>query len=126
MQVSITADHDCHLRLYYLSADHKVHQIFPNKFQTSGTVKKGEQITLPRAQGEFEFRMGAPFGNEILFAVASTVPFTDEAGQRLEDQLFQEFKTTNLEDLGQRGIDVKAPAVLTGRALTLYRVVPQR
>jgi hypothetical protein len=126
MRVSLTADHDCHVRIYYLSADHKVHQIFPNQFQTDGLVKKGEGMSVPGPKADFEFRMSAPFGNEILMAVASTASFTDETGQRLQDQLFQEFRSINLEALGQRGIDVKGPEVLTGRALKIYRVVPEK
>jgi hypothetical protein len=122
MQVTVTPDFDCHLRLYYLSADHKVNQIFPNKFQQDGFVKKGQTVTLPAVGGTFEFRMSAPFGNEILMAVASSVPFTDQAGQDVQNQLFQEFKDTNLESLAQRGIEVNEKKVLTGRALHLYRV----
>lgn len=122
MQVTVTPDLDCHLRLYYLSADHKVHQIFPNQFQTESLVKKGQPITLPGAAGTFEFRMSAPYGNEILLAVASDVPFTDQSGEDLKTQLFKEFKDTNLETLAHRGITVGEKKALTGRALHLYRV----
>ena len=122
MQVTVTPDLDCHLRLYYLSADHKVHQIFPNQFQTESLVKKGQAVTLPGAAGTFEFRMSAPFGNEILMAVASDVPFTDQSGEDLKTQLFKEFKDTNLETLAHRGITVGEKKALTGRALHLYRV----
>lgn len=122
MQVTVAPDLDCHLRLYYLSADHQTHQIFPNKFQKDGFVKKGQTVTLPTQGATFEFKMGAPFGNEILMAVASSVPFTDQAGQDVQTQLFQEFKDTNLESLAHRGISVEETKVLTGRALHLYRV----
>ena len=122
MQVTVTPDLDCHLRLYYLSADHAVNQIFPNKFQPDGFVKRGQPVTLPGAAGTFEFRMSAPFGNEILMAVASSVPFTDQAGQDVQTQLFQEFKDTNLDALAHRGISVDEKKALTGRALHLYRV----
>ena len=122
MKVTVTPDLDCHLRLYYLSADHQTHQIFPNKFQQDGFVKKGQTVTLPAQGAAFEFKMGAPFGNEILMAVASSVPFTDQAGQEVQNQLFQEFKDTNLESLAHRGISVEETKALTGRALHLYRV----
>jgi hypothetical protein len=123
MKIRLSADRDCHIRLYYLSADHVVRQIFPNQFQTTGLVKKGETVSIPAQQAAFELRMSPPFGNEILMAVGSTAPFTDEASQRLQDQLFQEFASTSLESLGRRGIDVRGADVLTGRALKIYRVV---
>ena len=122
MTVTVTPDLDCHLRLYYLSADHAVHQIFPNQYQPDGFVKKGQTISLPGDGATFEFRMSAPFGNEILMAVASSVPFTDKADEDVQSQLFQEFKDTNLETLAHRGISVSGKEVLTGRALLLYRV----
>ena len=122
MQITLTPDLDCHLRLYYLSADHKVLQIFPNQYQSDGLVKKGQPVTLPGAGGKFDFKMGAPFGNEILMAVASSLPFTDQNATDVQNQLFQEFKDTNLEQLGTRGIEVTEKKALTGRALYLYRV----
>ena len=125
MTVTITPDLDCYLRLYYLSADHAVHQIFPNKYLADTAVKKGQTVTLPGAGASFEFRMGAPFGNETLLAVASSIPFTDKTAQATQDQLFQEFKDTNLEALAHRGISVDEKKALTGRALHLYRVQPK-
>lgn len=66
--------------------------------------------------------LGAPIGNEILMAVASCIPFTDQAGLDVQTHHFQEFKDTILEALAHCGISVDEKKVLTGRALHLCRV----
>ena len=123
VEISITADHDCHLRLFYLGADHQTYQIFPNQHQPEAAVKKGATARLGGAGGAFKLRAKAPFGNEILMAVASSRPFTDAESFRFESELVKEFANTNLDALGHRGIGIETgDAPLIGRALRLYRV----
>ena len=123
IQISVIADHDCHLRLFYLGADHQTYQIFPNQHQPEAAVKKGQPVRLDGAGGAFKLRAKAPFGNEILMAVASSRPFTDAESFRFQTDMVKEFQNTNLEALSHRGIGIeKADAPLIGRALRLYRV----
>lgn len=123
VEITVTADRDCHLRLFYLGADHQTVQIFPNQHQPEAAVKKGETVRLGGAGGAFKLRAKAPFGNEILMAVASSRPFTDAESFRFQTDMVKEFQNTNLEALSHRGIGVEAgDAPLVGRALRLYRV----
>ena len=123
LEITITADRDCHLRLFYLGADHQTYQIFPNQHQPEAAVKKGETVRLGGPGGAFKLRAKAPFGNEILMAVASSRPFTDTESFRFQTDLVKEFQNTNLESLGHRGIGVEpGDTPLVGRALRLYRV----
>lgn len=123
VEVTVTADLDCQLRLFYLSADHQTYQIFPNQHQPDASVKKGVPIHLGSAGGPFKLRAKAPFGNEILMAIASSRPFTDAESFRFQSDLVKEFRNTNLEALSHRGIGIEAgDAPLVGRALRLYRV----
>jgi hypothetical protein len=122
MSVTLTPDHDCHIRLYYLSAEHQALQIFPNQYQTEDRVLRGQSITLPGPQGQFQFRMSPPYGIEVLMAVASSTPFTEQDSNYFRVQLFREFENTHLESLAHRGVHIIRNETLTGRALHLYRV----
>lgn len=123
VEITVSADLDCHLRLFSLGADHQTYQIFPNQHQPEAAVKKGVPVRLGGAGGAFKLRAKAPLGNEILMAVASSRPFTDAESFRFQSELVKEFQNTNLEALSHRGLGVEAgDAPLVGRALQLYRV----
>jgi len=127
VEITVAADLDCYLRLFYLGGDHKTYQIFPNQHQPDAAMKKGQPIRLGGAGGAFKLRAKAPFGNEILMAVASSRPFTDAENFRFQNDLVKEFQSTNLEALSHRGIAVETgDAPLVGRALQLYRIEPKK
>lgn len=92
MKVTVKADRDCHLRLYYTGADGVSYLIFPNKFQKQDSIKGGQEITLGDASTPFAFEMTFPKETantevgEILTAVASPSPFTDNIGNWGESQ----------------------------------------
>lgn len=123
VEITVTADRDCHLRLFYLGADHQTYQIFPNQHQPDASAKKGVPVRIGGAGGAFKLRAKAPFGNEILMAVATSRSFTDAESFRFQGDLVKKFQNTNLEALSHRGLGVEAgDAPLIGRALRLYRV----
>lgn len=124
MTVTAMADQDCHLRLYVFSAERKVTQIFPNKFQKDHLIKAGQKVVIGGVTAEFDFVMTGPFGNELIKAVASKRPFTDEEGVRYGEEIFQQFADTNVQQLSTRGVDPAAKEAPHefGEAITLYNV----
>lgn len=117
------------LRLYHLSADKKLTQIFPNSGQPDNFIRGGKEVTLgvqkeaELGAGEFRFRMGKPFGTEIILAVASPVQFTDTENLKFpQGEVFKEFGTEH--DLiaasrrGTKGLTVETQDA-TGKVIGL-------
>ena len=75
--VRLHASESVYVRLYHKSADNHISQIFPNRFRTDNFVRGGQAVLLPGPEDGFSFDMGAPFGTEIIIAVASPVQFSD-------------------------------------------------
>ena len=127
MTVTVTVDRDCHLRLYNITAENRVLQIFPNKFQKDHFVKARKPVTIGGIEAPYEFSLRAPFGNELIKAVASVRPFTDDEARKLEQDLFEEFDDANIQHLSVRGIDVRAKAnpEELGEALIIYNLSPK-
>lgn len=75
--VRLHASESVYVRLYHKSADNHISQIFPNRFRTDNFVRGGEAVLLPGPGDAFSFDMSAPFGTEIIIAVASPVQFSD-------------------------------------------------
>jgi hypothetical protein len=77
LTVRLHVSEGMYVRLYHKSADNQVAQIFPNRFRTDNFVRGGEAVRLPGPGDAFEFTMSAPFGTEIIQAIASPVQFSD-------------------------------------------------
>lgn len=125
MTVRVKTTESVYLRLYHLSAEKNLTQIFPNNARTDNFIKGGETIELgvqkegSLAVGEFRFRMQEPFGTEIILAVASPVQFTDQENLRFaQGEVFKSFSIEH--DLrsslkrGTKGLQVEVSSP-TGR-----------
>ena len=119
--VRVSADQDCYLRLYYQNAEGDVLQIFPNKVKSTNLIKKGAPVVIPTAGDGFEFEMGAPYGSEILKAVASTKQFTDLHNQGWASTLFESVKEQRIDRLSTRGAATSSAAKF-GEATLIYEV----
>ena len=75
--VSVESGEDCYIRLYHISAEGAVTQIYPNKFQRENKLKKGDKVVFPPAGSTFQFRITEPAGSEMIRAIASTEQFDD-------------------------------------------------
>ncbi len=122
LKVELSSDQDCFVRIYYLSADNKVVQIFPNQFQQENAIKKGGAVHIPGPTAGFELQMSKPFGNEVLKVVASTVQFTDLEDDAWAQQLFQTYNQTDLQSMSVRGIKAQARDRKFGEAVLIYSV----
>jgi len=139
MTVSVKSTEGIYLRLYHLSADKKLTQIFPNAGRVDNFIQGGKSVTLPGPGDAFRFRMGEPFGTEIILAVASPVQFTDAENLRFaQGEMFKSFGSEH--DLrtattrGVKGLTVEvenAAGLVTGQrsaptftARAVFVVVP--
>jgi len=105
LSVKLRSSEGVFVRLYHLSAEKKLTQIFPNSGRTDNYLKGGEAVTLPGPGDGFKFRMKAPFGTEIILAVASPVQFTD--GENLHfagGEVFKDFGEHDLRKSLSRGV----------------------
>jgi len=98
------------VRLYHLSAEKELKQIFPNAAQTENFVRGGKELSFgvqkegALAEGEFRFRMKEPFGTEIILAVASPVQFSDKENMTFAgDEVFKGFAEHDLREAERRG-----------------------
>jgi len=118
LTVKVKSTEGVFLRLYHLSAEKVLSQIFPNSARTDNFLKGGETVEIGAqkqgdlAAGEFRFRMKEPFGTEIILAVASPVQFTDKENLNFaQGEVFKSFGTEH--DLrksltrGTKGLEVE-------------------
>lgn len=122
LKMELSPDQDAYVRLYYLSAENKVLQVFPNQIQKDNFIRKGTKMAIPGPTSGFDFRMGKPFGNEVLKVVASSTQFSDLEDETWAQQLFQGFSQTSLQSMSVRGIDPKATERKFGEAVLIYSV----
>jgi len=110
LTVKVKSTEGIYLRLYHLSAEKVLTQIFPNSARTNNFVKGGEAVEIGSQMdgrlgaGEFRFRMKEPFGTEIILAVASPVQFTDTENLNFaRGEVFKSFTETDLRVASKRG-----------------------
>ena len=76
LTATVESSEDGYLYLFYRDAPGNVSVLFPNRFQKDNFVRKNETVTVPARGSNFQIRMDAPFGNEMLKAVVSKKPLT--------------------------------------------------
>ena len=76
LKVHFKTESDCYVRLYHLSANDELQLIYPNQWSGSGKVRAGKVHTIP-PDDSFEFTLSKPLGTELVYAVASTKPFSN-------------------------------------------------
>ena len=105
LSVKLKSTEGVFVRLYHLSAEKVLTQIFPNAGRTDNFLKGGEVVTLPGPGDKFRFRMKEPFGTEIILAVASPVQFTDKENLNFaQGEVFKSFGEADLRAATQRGV----------------------
>jgi Domain of unknown function (DUF4384) len=57
MEINVTAGQDCNIAIFDYDGKGKLTQLFPNEYQTSGSLKSGETITVGGANSSFEYQV---------------------------------------------------------------------
>lgn len=84
MTVTVVADQDCFLYLFYLGQDHEgepgqIVCLFPNAYQQENFITANQVVTIPAADAGFQFTCQPPFGEETLVAVGTLEPLEEFA-----------------------------------------------
>lgn len=66
------ANQNCYLNLYNYTSDNKVALVFPNEYQRDSHIEAGKEYRIPDEHSAFDLKARAPFGGEIVQAIAST------------------------------------------------------
>ena len=69
----VSSDKDAYLVLLDYQSDGTTVVLFPNEFHTDSRIRKGETVCIPDpANADFSLKVGAPFGDDRIEAIAST------------------------------------------------------
>ncbi|MCA9268507.1 MAG: caspase family protein [Planctomycetales bacterium] len=102
MTVTVQAEKDCYVYLAYYSGNDST-LLFPNQHQTNNFVPAHTPVKIPGNGAPFQFRTSAPYGQEVLHVMASTVKIDalENAGKQ------GPFKALATQDLKNMVVEVK-------------------
>jgi hypothetical protein len=83
--IYVESEKDAYLKLDYYTAEGKVVHLVPNVFTNEARIQGGQKYSFGDEGAAAEFKISAPFGDETIKAMASTVPF--DAALIGEDQV---------------------------------------
>ncbi len=66
----VRVDRDCHIAIFCHQIDGTTSRLFPNRHNADTKVQKNRIITIPGDKAGFKYRIGAPFGGDIVQIVA--------------------------------------------------------
>lgn len=73
--IYVESEKDSYLKLDYYTAEGKVVHLVPNVFANEARIQGGQKYSFGDEGAAAEFKISAPFGEETIKAMASTVPF---------------------------------------------------
>ncbi len=73
--IYVESEKDAYLKLDYYTAEGKVVHLVPNVFNNEARIQGGQKYSFGDEGAAAEFKISAPFGEETIKAMASTVPF---------------------------------------------------
>lgn len=110
------ANKDCYLRLFHVDVNGVKKLIFPNQFHRDNQLVKANQVyVFPSKEMNFDFVLGAPYGVEMIQAVASTTEFSDKI------DAFSDLNEKP-DTLFSRGLNVQSKATEIANARVFYTI----
>ena len=131
MTIYLRVSRDCYVRIYNVQPDGRSTLIFPNRYCPEGRIKGGRVYRIPDKGYSFDLMITEPFGPEMLYAVASTEPFSDReavrrAIKRSKGPFIRGFRS--VEELRERVVAV-VPSVggsaLAAQAISRFTTAPR-
>ena len=80
LAAEFTAEREAHLYLIYHQADGKSLLLFPNEARRENRIAAKQPVIIPPPGQDFRFRIGPPFGTEVLQVIASLKPLEELDG----------------------------------------------
>jgi hypothetical protein len=121
----ISTDQGCYLLLIYQDAEGNLVQIIPNRYLGKSYVQAGDFIMVPKTGEPFSFSVSAPFGEESIYAFASSKPFPELQGKPLPNG-FRLLENNSISELKNELRDLNKPRhVFYGEAQTSITTIPR-
>lgn len=74
LAVKVVSEIEAYVYVVYQQADGKLFQIFPNSKQPDNRVKAKQVVQIPGQEDLFRWKIGPPFGKEVLKVIATERP----------------------------------------------------
>jgi hypothetical protein len=106
MTIGLYASQDCWFKVYHIDVNNRMRMIYPNQTDRNNLLKANTERVIPDTTA---YKLGAPYGEETIFAVFSPLPF-----ENLErDMLYpvQVSPESVNRAAGRRGLTVETQAV---------------
>jgi hypothetical protein len=97
MAITVRAEIDSYLYVFYQQADNKTFQIFPNSAQPDNFVRAGQDVSIPGLDDRFRWTVGPPFGKESLKVIAREQPLQALSQPKLTAQRFNPVSTADVK-----------------------------
>ena len=80
LTLTVDVTEDAYVWVFDTGTSGKVHQIFPNRYESDNFVRAGKAISIPPAESEYQLLVSHPKGVELLTVIASkdNIPMTRE------------------------------------------------
>lgn len=98
LSVRVRCEIDAYLYVLYQQADGKVFQIFPNKIQQQNKIAAKQEVVIPASDDLFRWKVGPPFGKEVVKVVACKVPVDELAEPTSRAKNFNPISNKQLKD----------------------------
>ena len=86
--LTVEVTEDAYLWVFDTGTSGKVHQIYPNRYESDNYLRAGKPVTIPREQSDYQFVVSRPKGVELLTVIASK-----DGTPLLQDLVDQEIQT---------------------------------
>ncbi|MDZ4852316.1 MAG: DUF4384 domain-containing protein, partial [Pirellulaceae bacterium] len=110
LAVKVVSEIDAYVYVVYQQADGKTFQIFPNSKQPDNRLKARQAVQIPGDDDLFRWKIGPPFGKEMLKVIATEHPITSLSEPALRAKRFNPISAKELKgvalELGAIGNDL--------------------
>lgn len=78
LTLTVDVTEDAYIWVFDTGTSGKVHQIFPNRYESDNFVRAGKAVSIPPAGSEYQLLVSHPKGAELLTVIASkdNIPMT--------------------------------------------------
>ncbi len=99
LTATVTTEIDAHVYVLYQPAQGKLYQIFPNRVQSENKLMARQPTKIPGGDDLFRWQIGAPFGKERLWVIASRDPVDVLADPALQTEQFNKVSDAQMEEV---------------------------
>jgi len=129
LEIELLSDTNGFAELYYYGVDDNIYRIFPNGQHSDNAIQAGKKLVIPGGDMKFRLRMALPenfepeIANEVLVALVTTEPFSEEKSEETKQRLFKIVDGKKLNPAAERLIEIEETGnPRFGEAMVIYRI----